>query len=272
MKEFCLENEYLKVIILPDLGGRIDSFVNKKNNKNWVWSNNNLNKSKVSKYSEYDSNWQGGWEELFPNDAIEDFSWGKGLDHGELWSTSWSINKIEKDFLELKTTNLDSSTVFNKSFKIFDNKLEVKYESDILFDDYFLFKLHLAIPVTERVEVLCDYTSVDPVDHSFGNIINENKNFFILEENSSLFDFAYVSLQNNNVLIKDEKSNTLKLSFFGELNHFWIFQTQGGWNNHNVIVLEPASNSKKIIKDAIEDGGAVKGPMKFVCSYIVELN
>ena len=70
-----LENNKLKIEVIPELGGRIDSLVNKLTKKEWVWNNQTLEKNKVSKFSEYDSNWQGGWEELFPNDAKEKFSW-----------------------------------------------------------------------------------------------------------------------------------------------------------------------------------------------------
>ena len=117
-----LENDKLKIEVLPELGGRINSIIYKKSKKDWVWNNPNLNKARVSKYSEYDSHWQGGWEELFPNDAIENFSWGKGLDHGELWSAEWTIKKMSANSLTLSTKNLESGSSFEKNFILNKNQ------------------------------------------------------------------------------------------------------------------------------------------------------
>ena len=71
MNNLNLENEFLRVQVIPDLGGRIDSIIYIPTNKNWVWKNSQIENKSVSKYSNYDDNWQGGWEELFPNDAVE---------------------------------------------------------------------------------------------------------------------------------------------------------------------------------------------------------
>ena len=90
----------------------------------WVWKNTHLKDEPVSKYLNYDDNWQGGWEELYPNDAIENFSWGKGLDHGELWSASWNIDFINTHQVKLSTKNLDSGTVFYKSINIKENTIK----------------------------------------------------------------------------------------------------------------------------------------------------
>lgn len=264
-----LENDDLKIEVIPELGGRINSIMNKTSKKDWVWNNSSLNKKRVNKYSEYDSNWQGGWEELFPNDAIENFSWGKGLDHGELWSTEWSVSKISNKSITLSAINLDSGSSFEKSFVLNKNKLTVNYSGLVPFNDYFLFKLHLAVPVSKNVKIDCDFTDINNVDESFGNISDLRNNFLNLKKNSNLYGFAYINIRNNNVKITDENFDTLELNYSGDLKYFWLFQTQGGWNNHNVLVLEPASNSKKYLVDAVRENGAIKGPREFKCSYSV---
>lgn len=268
-KKKVIENKKIKIEILPELGGRIDSIFDKYSKKEWVWNNPNLKKTRVSRYSEYDSNWQGGWEELFPNDAIESFSWGKGLDHGELWSAEWNIAKSSPESLSLSSENLDSGSIFNKTFKLHENKLTVHYSGVVPFNDYFLFKLHLAVPVSKEVKIVCSYKSIANVDKNFGNILDLKNEFFTLKKDSNLFGFAYIDLLKNNLKLIDENLNTLELNYEGDLEYFWLFQTQGGWNGHNVLVLEPASNSKKFLKDAIDDKAALKGPMNFNCSYNV---
>ncbi len=272
MNKIVLENEYLNIVILPELGGRIDSIIYKPTNKNWVWKNKNLKNNFVSKNSNYDDNWQGGWEELFPNDAIEEFTWGSGLDHGELWSTQWKVESSNSKEVLLSTNNLDSGTIFFKNIVVFENNVEVKYEADINFSDYFLFKLHLAVPIDEKSEVISDCKKIEKVEKDFGNIIDQQaESFFNLKKDSGYFDFGYLNLQSNRVSVKDSLNNLMELTFDNEnLRYFWIFQSQGGWRKHNVLVLEPASNSRKYLNDAISRNTAKKGPMHFKCNYKVK--
>jgi galactose mutarotase-like enzyme len=271
VKSYTLENSQLDIKVLPELGGRIESLIYKPTNKNWVWKNKKLPNTAVSKFSNYDDNWQGGWEELFPNDAVEKFSWGQGFDHGELWSSSWSVEDYSNEHLYLKATNLESTVLFEKKFEIADNKLTCRYTSRIEFEDYFLFKLHLAIPIEDSLKIKCNYDSVEKVDKNFGNITDE-KNIFEIKKNTGLFDFSYINLNKKQVVLEDSLKNTLMLSYGDEyLDSFWLFQSQGGWRNHNVVVLEPASNSKKYINDAVADGKALKGPMSFKCKYQIEV-
>ena len=273
MKIYTLENSQLNIKVLPELGGRIDSLIYKPTNKNWVWKNKKLTNTAVSKLANYDDNWQGGWEELFPNDAVEKFSWGQGFDHGELWSSSWGVEEYSDAHIYLKATNLESTVLFEKKLEITDNKLTCRYTSRIEFEDYFLFKLHLAIPIEDSIIVKCDYSDVEKVDKNFGNIIDQQHSFLSLEKDSGSFDFYYLNLKNKSVKLTDGSNNTLELYYGNEnLDYFWLFQTQGGWMNHNVLVLEPASNSKKKIHEAASEGNSLKGPLAFKCYYEVELN
>lgn len=271
MNKLILENKYLNIVVLPELGGRIDSILYKPTNKNWVWKNKQLNNSYVSKYANYDDNWQGGWEELFPNDAVEDFTWGKGLDHGELWSSKWKVEFSNVSEVLLSTDNLDSGTIFLKKISIFEKNLFVNYEADIKFSDFFLFKLHLAIPIDKKLEVISDCQIIKKVEKNFGNIINQkDESFFQLEKDSGYYDFGYLDLKTNKVLVKDHHNNLMELIFDDEnLRYFWMFQSQGAWRKHNVLVLEPASNSRKYLDDAISKNSAIKGPLQFKCGYKV---
>jgi len=269
-----LENSYLEIEIIPELGGRIQKLLNKKTSFDWVWKNEKLQISKVEKGINYDDNWQGGWEELFPNDAIEKFSWGEGFDHGETWSHDWSIVEQSNNTLLLETLRLDSKSTLKKKFILINNRLRVEYQINVNFEDVFLFKLHLAIPIFSKSKIEGDFNHLMKVDNSFGNIINnKNKlNFFDLVPNSKLYDFAYVENLNNYLNIT-QSNNLLKLIYDKKfLKYLWIFQTQGGWKNHNVLVLEPASNGRKLFNDAIDSNLFVKGPKFSTTFYEVEIS
>lgn len=275
IKKHFIENDLLKVEIIPDLGGRISSLIHKKSKKDWVWKNPNLEVSKVDDGKNYDMNWQGGWEELFPNDAIENFSWGKGHDHGELWFNSWDLKHINSDSAKLEINNLDSGSKFSKLITIDGPQLICEYEGKINFIDYFLFKLHLAIPLEDTLNIKSDIQSINKVDPNFGNILNteDHDKFLNPEINSGLYDFAYLDILGNEISVLDERRNQLKIKYDEtNLKYFWIFQSQGGWMNHNVIVLEPCTNGRKDLIEAASQGMSIKGPIDFKTKYTVELD
>jgi len=269
-----LENKFLKAEIIPELGGRIDGLVNKKTDFNWVWKNKYLNNTSVKKGSNYDENWQGGWEELFPNDAVEKFSWGLGYDHGETWSHNWKISNKSNENIELSAENLESGSIIKKTYILLKNKLRVEYLLNINFEEIFLFKLHLAIPISSACKLNGNFYDLKKVSKDFGNILNTDneEKFFNPVKNSGYFDFAYVGNSAYNLQVEQE-NNLLSLNYDKTfLNYLWIFQTQGGWRNHNVIVIEPATNGKKLFKDAISANQYKKGPLALKTYYEVKIS
>ena len=275
INKFSLENDLLKIEVIPELGGRISSLIYKPTEKNWIWSNETIGLKKIDNGIDYDNNWQGGWEELFPNDAIEQFSWGEGYDHGELWFNSWNIIDYSEFQLVLGINNLESKTKFLKTISINKSKLKVSYSAEISFFDHFLFKLHLAIPIEDSLKKLIDQSKIEKVESDFGNILGtENENYFLNpKKNTGLYDFGYFDTSANLVEVIDKKNNKLKLTFDKNiLKYFWIFQSQGGWNQHNVLVLEPCTNGKKIISDAVQSNQSIKGPTILNTHYSVEVS
>tara|TARA_Y100000389_G_scaffold3821_1_gene3684 strand:- start:180 stop:1013 length:834 start_codon:yes stop_codon:yes gene_type:complete len=275
VKKYLIETEEISAEIIPALGGRIESLIYKPSGKNWVWKNDKIKATQVPTGSNYDQNWQGGWEELFPNDAIEDFSWGKGYDHGELWSASWKIKKLDENKLCLETKNLTSGTEFFKSISVSESKINVKYTGRVNFEDYFLFKLHLAIPVDNKLSFKLKNYEITPVDKKFGNILENNNHskFFNLEKDTGLYDFGYINKPTKELTIEDKNKNKLKLSYdIDNLKYLWIFQSQGGWMGHNVVVIEPCTNGRKSLKAAVSENMSIKGPINFETNYSVELS
>ena len=70
-----------------------------------------------SKHANYDDNWQGGWEELFPNDAIEKFSLGTGFRPWRVVVIQLGHVDYDKERIHLKVSNLESSISLKKLLK-----------------------------------------------------------------------------------------------------------------------------------------------------------
>ncbi|MAV05170.1 MAG: hypothetical protein CMC31_05905 [Flavobacteriaceae bacterium] len=252
-----LQNNFLSVVIDIDNGGKVIELTGKKNNTSWVWfDKNNKKKFNPIQFSDYDSQWIGGYEELFPNDKVEVFNELEAPDHGELWSSSWNILDQTSSFLELQTKGYFTKAVIKKSFRLIENKLQVNYEiSKIQFDEY-LFKLHLAFPIeNHRIEM--NYDSYQKVDINSGNIVKANdiSNFLSsISSDENKNDFVYFYGVSGPIQIFDSNDNACKLEYDKEtLPYFWVFQTRGGWNNLNVNVLEPCNSGLKDLQTAVEN-------------------
>mgnify|MGYP001177543999 CR=1 FL=1 len=252
-----LENSNLLVLVDVNYGGKIVKLINKDNGSNWVW----FNDSKYSKYSptefsDYDSQWIGGYEELYPNDKVELINGKQAPDHGELWSSSWEIINNTAKSLEIKCEGYFSNSMIIKKFEIIGNKLLVNCEiKEIKFKNY-LFKLHLALPVN-RHSVEFGFKSFKKVDHQFGNIVqDDNLNDFLTSINADegRNDFVYFYGIDSEIKIFDQNNNVCILEYDKEtLPYFWIFQSRGGWNNLNVNVLEPCNSGLKDIQTAVKN-------------------
>ena len=89
-----LENSNLLVLVDINYGGKIVKLTNKKRMEviGFGLMIKNYLKFSPAQYSDYDSQWIGGYEELYPNDKVELINGKHAPDHGELWSSSLGNN------------------------------------------------------------------------------------------------------------------------------------------------------------------------------------
>ena len=92
-KAEVLENDYMKVAVIPELGAKIAQIKDKHANYEWLWEDPTRPlraRQVIDKYEEHDVS---GFDECFPNIGISSYPGDHNLtlpDHGELWSQSWS--------------------------------------------------------------------------------------------------------------------------------------------------------------------------------------
>jgi galactose mutarotase-like enzyme len=97
----ALTNDAIRLVVLPELGGKILSLTSRATGCNWLWRNPFLPLQRppadVSSYGAYDF---GGWDEVFPTVdpcRVLNSTWSARpvTDHGELWCRPWRILKTE---------------------------------------------------------------------------------------------------------------------------------------------------------------------------------
>lgn len=114
---FELSNDAMRIVVVPELGGKIVSIKSLPTGREWLWKNPHLPIRTpcvgASYTRDHDS---GGWDEVFPTVdpcAVDDSPWGENTltDHGELWCRPWQVisQSAESDQFATLTMAVDGN-------------------------------------------------------------------------------------------------------------------------------------------------------------------
>lgn len=103
-----LENEYLCTVIVPELGAKLVSLFDKRNQKEWLVGPGSRPVKKATYGAQFHEQDLSGWDEMFPTIIACPYP-GPGEqhgaplpDHGEVWSLPWDIEQAEEEKLRLR--------------------------------------------------------------------------------------------------------------------------------------------------------------------------
>ncbi|HLG19527.1 MAG TPA: DUF5107 domain-containing protein [Bdellovibrionota bacterium] len=285
MKEIVLENQRLRVAVLPEAGGRIESFVDKCSGRDWIWRNARLKPQAHPLFTSYDDVWAGGIEELFPNDLEQKIGSYRLPDHGELWSQPWRLLETDGSRLTLSIRTQVYPCTVQKRLILQESCLTISYTLENIGNESlpYLFKLHPAFAVTSTDILWLPGGEFSRVDSQFSTMIRQDGWFRWPGEEqidqcrgpaSQLREFVYVrNLPEGLCGVKDPTTGrSVRIRFpIDVLPYCWVFMTYGGWRGHQVVVLEPCTTYPKDLNEAIrrrstpflEPGGVRKFDVRF---------
>lgn len=136
--QVTLENEILRVVSLPYMGGKITSLFHKGNAfEAAAQKGENAYQGSGKEAAVFSPERSGfacyayGLDDAFPNIDEEDFVWnGKKRhypDHGEIWSADFQILEQGKDFLTLCWESTDFAYRYEKSLRLAGNAIRMHY-------------------------------------------------------------------------------------------------------------------------------------------------
>lgn len=166
-----LENRRLRIVVLPDLGGKVWSIRDKAHDRELLWHNPRILPSPAAFGARYDDWFSGGWDELFPNDApaLHD---GQPLpDHGEWWARrcDWRVED-EPGLLRLRLSGVGVVTPhrWERTIELRADERALHCATTIRNEGHaaipFLWRIHPALPATpeSRIEIPSDHVEVEP--------------------------------------------------------------------------------------------------------------
>jgi hypothetical protein len=276
-----LENEWVSVDILPELGGKIYSLIHKASGRNLLWQNPRLSPEKVPYGSSFDDHWCGGWDELLPNDLPRNAPGGDLLpDHGEFWAQTaeWTVLRSSPQSGEVKLslngrvlpTRFEKTIILTAS----DPFVRIRYSfSNSGVDAFpFLWNIHPAMAIgpdtwldvpadrgiteTWRGEQFHTNTQFQwPYANTrIGGVVDLRQ---VESAEANTADMHYlVDVHDGWYAVTDQAAQVgLALRFPRQVfPHIWLFRTFGGWRGLHTLILEASSGYPYDLDIAAEQG------------------
>jgi hypothetical protein len=267
LRAIVMENRALRIVVLPEVGGRIWSIVHKPTDRELLWQNPRVAPRKVPFGAGYDDVWCGGWEEVFPNDAPGTINGEPFPDHGETWSIEWDC-EVAGDELRMCCLGPISGMRVEKRLRLPGDDaaaLEVHYriENPTLVPFPFLLKAHAAVAVAPGCRIEYPAGMKVELEPAFPGTLSSAEQGLAATVAPPPADrqlhFYYGSgFDQGRCRIADPATGLRwGLDFDPRiLSSWWLFASYGGWRNYYVAVLEPATCHPFEIGKAIERGVA----------------
>lgn len=276
-----VENPLLRLVILPELGGKLWSLVYKLVDREIFWHNPRMAPRPAPYGSAYDDWFCGGWDELFPNDAPTTFTGDTYPDHGEWWAMPFEW--------DVATQRTDEATVFCRRAGVVTNTtierwITVRAEEAQVSIRYrlhnagpqpldFLWKLHPALAISPSARIDLPASTVLPEagfnDRLDGQLFvwpvarsprGEPVDMRIIPgPEAATCDFYYATdLAAGWCALTDPQAGYgFGLAFDPAIfRSVWVFGAYGGWRGHYVTILEPCTAYPYQLEQAVAQGTA----------------
>lgn len=275
-----LENEFIRIDVLPDLGAKVWNLVHKPTGRNLLWHNPHLPPERQSFGAKFDDAWSGGWDELIPNDVPTPVAYGDILpDHGEVWSqaSKWSILEADEECAAVRFVNYSRvwPTRFEKTISLRPGEsfCRIKYRCTNLaaapFD--FLWNLHpaLAISPTTRLDLPARRGLTDPWSTAHCEGWTEYEWPYLADRSGQKVDMRLVPPKTNwadfhylpNVAagwyaVTDTQAQIgFGMAFpTAVFPHLWLFRAFGGWRGLYTLIVEVSNGYPNTLEAAREQG------------------
>jgi galactose mutarotase-like enzyme len=96
-----LENDWLSISLLPEVGAKIYDLIWKPTGRNFLWHNPRISPQKYAIEANFDNYWCGGWDEGFPTCDACEYQGENYPNLGELRALHWNVISADREQDEL---------------------------------------------------------------------------------------------------------------------------------------------------------------------------
>lgn len=283
-RSISLENRYLRVTVIPELGGKVHELIDRAAGLDLLWHNGRTPPRRAPYGAHFDDWWSGGWDEIFPTGDRAELH-GEQLPYmGELWSVPWDARtKVTQDEATLR-----ASTYATIAPAHVERTLTLRGDEPVLRAQYrirnldvrplpFLWGIHPAfsVGISHRIDhpatTMLVGVSSDP---SMGTV-GESYSWPHLPDATApngMRDIRRVRSRTDAVfgghwatdlqagwlaLTNTETRRGVALAFSAQVfPQAWLWQVYGGWRGHHHLALEPWTGYPMQLQEAAAAGRA----------------
>lgn len=280
LAKLVLDNGVVRVVVLPELGGKIWELTDLRTGRDALWHNPGIAPRSVPFGSAYDDNFLGGWDELFPNDEPEVIGGDTYPDHGELWASpwAWSLDPTTDGTagatLTCKTPISNCS--FEKRIVLEPGEAAITVDLNLVNNSRralpFLWKQHVAVPADSPATIGLPPSTVYVEDFGTPRARPRERSYLwpemvaadgaaqdmsrTLPPQSQVAEFQYATgLSEGWCSLTKADGTGIRLNFDPVVfPACWTFASYGGWRGHEVVILEPCTGHPLSVADGLAAG------------------
>ena len=281
---WILENAALRVVVVPELGGKVLELIDKVADRDLLWHNPRTPPRRAPYGAHFDDWWCGGWDEIFPTGDVAPLH-GEPLPYmGELWSVPWSAHEEPADDGAVAMAATAYATAAPARL---ERRLELRRDEPVLRASYrltnldlrtlpYLWGIHpaLAISPSHRIDLparrMLVGVSSDPwmgepgADYPWPTQPLPKSPYArdvrrVPPREQAVFGGHWATDLDAGWVALTDTLTRRGLAIIFPIDTFhavWLWQVYGGWRGHYHLALEPWTGHPMQLDKALEDGTA----------------
>jgi Domain of unknown function (DUF5107) len=265
-----LENEHVRLVVLPGAGGKIFEFTHKASGRDLLYHNPRVPVRAPVYSANFDDWWSGGIDEAFPNGVPVERD-GEQLPYiGEAWSLPWEMRQDTDSSLVLTVRGVIFPFELERRIELRDGESFARLTYTVTnvgvapFD--FIWGIHAALAVGPATRLLVPATTGVIEESAPDDRLGTNGTTYpwskskitkLAAEPAGTVDFHYATdLTDGWVAVWDEKLESgFGISFPTEVfNTAWVWVVDGGWRGLRAVALEPWTGWPADLNEAADAG------------------
>jgi galactose mutarotase-like enzyme len=274
-----LENARCAIDVLPGLGGKILRFTDKRRDRDWLWHSSRVLPHRSPLHANFDDNWAGGWDDVFPTALVADDEMGERLPHmGELWTSdfAWDVVDSSRERVEvvLRTATPITTARFEKRLALDGDApaLAISYRIENVGTQPFacIWGLHPALAISEafRFDVPARRAQValsggpgapaEGLEYEWPRLVGSDVRLARPESDRSFALHYLWELEAGWVAATDRAAKAgFGLVFDPAVfTNVWAWLVYGGWRGYTHAILEPWTGRPATLSEAVNQGHA----------------
>jgi hypothetical protein len=278
LRVLTLENEWLALSILPEVGAKIVRLYDKASARNVLWENPRIRPQRFPVDSNFDNYWCGGWDDAFPTADACVYQGEPYPNVGELRSLNWNVDDVSGEGcsqqVRLSAFGPISAVKAIKTVSLIRRVVcmhfEIESQGPLPLD--FLWGTHpaFAVEAGTRLIIPARVGIVGQSNHASLGSPGERYDWPLLNCGGSVTDMSVVKDISTGLACGhyatelNEGWYAVETAGAGMLVEFpletcpclWLWLVYGGWRGYHHAIVEPWTGYPVNLEQAVKDGRA----------------